>query len=84
MNKIMGGMSMSSRVVSGAAPLSAARPAGVEAADVFKDILAAAASSEKHDIRLTKLARAWKCDVEQVFARAVLRACCACSLSLCF
>ena len=67
MNKIMGGMSVSSRVVSGATPSSAARAAGAEAADVFKDILSAAASSEKPD--LTKLASAWKCDVEQVFAR---------------
>ncbi len=81
MNKIMGGMSMSSRVVSGATPSSTARAAGAEAADVFKDILSAAASSGKPD--LTKLASAWKCDVEQVFAR-----CCVlvalCTLSLCF
>ena len=63
MNKIMGGMSVKSRVVSGSSASPASRTAGVEAADLFRDILAAGSSSTTLDV--AKLASAWKCDAEQ-------------------
>jgi hypothetical protein len=63
MNKIMGGMSVKSRVVSGSSANCASRTAGVEAADLFRDILAAGSSSASLDV--AKLASAWKCDAEQ-------------------
>ena len=69
MNKIMGGMSVRSRVVSGSSAASATRAPGVEAADVFRDILAAASSSSKPDV--LKLASSWKCEVEQARAHTL-------------
>jgi hypothetical protein len=65
MNKIMGGMTVKSRVVSGSSAASASRASGVEAPDIFRDILAASSSAAPLD--LTKLASAWKCDVDQVW-----------------
>jgi hypothetical protein len=63
MNKIMGGMTVKNRVVSGSSVASATRTCGVEAADVFRDILAAATVSPNTDA--AQLAKAWKCDEEQ-------------------
>ena len=64
MNKIMNGLHVKSRIVSGAAVATTSRVSGVEAPDVFKAILLAAGSSSTPDF--AELARAWKCDPEQV------------------
>jgi hypothetical protein len=63
MNKIMGGMSVKSKVVSGHAAASEARASGAQASDIFRDILAASSSPSAPDV--AELARVWKCNVEQ-------------------
>lgn len=72
MNKIMGGMTVKNRVVSGSSVASATRTCGVEAADVFRDILAAASASPNTDA--AQLAKAWKCDEEEASALSLAAA----------
>ncbi len=68
MNKIMSGLHVKSRIVSGTSSAATSRSSGVEAPDVFAHILAAARSASAPDIE--QLARSWKCDPEQVHAFA--------------